>query len=53
MISEKAYDEHVDQLFDVLGRVTSALREAGIEYRLVGGLAIFLTSPNAIHWRPA
>jgi hypothetical protein len=42
VISETAYDEHVEQLFDVLARVASALREAGIEYRLVGGLAIFL-----------
>lgn len=42
MISETAYDEHVEQLFGVLARVTGALSEAGIEYRLVGGLAIFL-----------
>jgi hypothetical protein len=42
VISETAYDTHVDQLFDVLARVTGALREAGIEYRVVGGLAIFL-----------
>jgi len=37
-----AYDQHVDQLFDVLRRVTAALSEAGIDYRLVGGLAVYL-----------
>ena len=42
MISETAYDEHVEQLFEVLGRVAGALRNAGIEYRVVGGVAIFL-----------
>jgi hypothetical protein len=42
VISATAYDQHVEQLFDVLKRVTSALRAAGIEYRLVGGVATFL-----------
>ena len=42
MISATAYDEHVEQLFGVLKRVTSALRAAGIEYRVVGGVAVFL-----------
>lgn len=42
MISDTAYDEHVEQLFDVLHRVASALRTAGIEYRVVGGVAVFL-----------
>ena len=42
MISATAYDAHVEQLFDVLKRVTSALRAAGIEYRVVGGVAVFL-----------
>jgi hypothetical protein len=37
-----AYDRHVEQLFDVITRVTSALAQVGIEYRLVGGLAVFL-----------
>jgi signal recognition particle subunit SEC65 len=32
----------VEQLFEVLKRVTSALRSAGIEYRVVGGVATFL-----------
>jgi hypothetical protein len=42
VISATAYDEHVGQLFEVLKRVTSALRSAGIEYRVVGGVAVFL-----------
>ncbi len=42
MISAKAYDEHVEQLFEVLNRVSSALRQAGIEYRVIGGIAVYL-----------
>ena len=42
MISATAYDRHLEQLFDVLRRVTSALREAHIEHRVIGGLAVFL-----------
>ena len=42
MISATAYDQHVEQLFQVLNRVTSALRAAGIEHRVVGGIAVFL-----------
>lgn len=41
-ISATAIDEHVDQLFEVLQRVTSALRGAGVEYRVIGGIAVFL-----------
>ena len=42
MISATAYDQHVEQLFEVLKRVTSPLQAAGIEYRVVGGVAVFL-----------
>jgi hypothetical protein len=42
VISATAYDQHVEQLFEVLKRVTSALGAAGIEYRVVGGVATFL-----------
>ncbi|MDR3703498.1 MAG: hypothetical protein P4L56_27865 [Candidatus Sulfopaludibacter sp.] len=42
MISATAYDRHVEQLFELLHRVTSALRAAGIEYRVIGGVAVFL-----------
>ena len=42
MISAKSYDRHVEQLFEVLNRVSSALRQAGIEYRVIGGIAVYL-----------
>jgi len=42
VISATAYDHHVEQLFQVLSRVTAALRAAGIEHRVVGGVAVFL-----------
>jgi hypothetical protein len=42
VISAKAYDRHVEQLFEVLNRVSTALREAGIEYRVIGGIAVYL-----------
>lgn len=35
-----AYDKHLDQLTATAARVCSALREAGIDYRVVGGLAV-------------
>jgi hypothetical protein len=37
-----AYDAHLEQLFEIMNRVTAALTRAGIEYRIVGGLAVFL-----------
>ena len=36
----QAYDSHLDQLTDVAGRVSRALTEARIPYRVVGGLAV-------------
>lgn len=42
MLSIAAYDRHVEQLFDVLTRLATALSQAGIEYRVVGGMAVFL-----------
>lgn len=42
MVSVTAYDRHVEQLFDTITRLARALSEAGIEYRVVGGLAVFL-----------
>jgi len=38
----RAYDRHVEQLFHVIARLAGALTQAGIEYRLVGGVAVFL-----------
>jgi hypothetical protein len=36
-----AYDRYVEQLFDTLRRLARALDQARIEYRVVGGLAVF------------
>jgi hypothetical protein len=37
-----AYDFHVDQLLDTVRRLVQALTRAGIEYRVIGGVAVFL-----------
>ena len=36
----QAYDKHLEQLTEIAARVCSALRQAGIDYRVVGGLAV-------------
>jgi hypothetical protein len=41
MITARAVDKHVEQLFEVLRRFHDALTGAGIPYRLVGGLGVF------------
>jgi hypothetical protein len=41
MITAKALDIHLEQLFKLLERLHSALANAGIEYRVIGGLAVF------------
>ncbi len=41
MITAKALDAHVEQLFTLLERLHSALTDAGIEYRVIGGMAVF------------
>ncbi|HTB14459.1 MAG TPA: hypothetical protein VK752_22970 [Bryobacteraceae bacterium] len=41
MITARAYDTHMDQLFERIRRVHAALDSAGIEYRVIGGLAVF------------
>ncbi|MGH9558041.1 MAG: nucleotidyltransferase family protein [Bryobacteraceae bacterium] len=42
MITIAAYDLHVEQLFEKMRRLHLALDEAGIPYRVVGGVAVFL-----------
>lgn len=42
MATIAAYDRHVEQLFDTVRRLVQALGQARIEYRMVGGLAVFL-----------
>ena len=41
MITVRAYDRHVEQLFELMRRLHSALTEAEVEYRIVGGMAVF------------
>lgn len=40
MLLLQAYDKHLEQLTEIAARVCSALRQAGIDYRVVGGLAV-------------
>ena len=42
MISATAADRHVQQLFETMARIHGALTKAGVEYRIVGGMAVFL-----------
>ncbi|MBI3694114.1 MAG: hypothetical protein HY238_04650 [Acidobacteria bacterium] len=42
VLSITAIDRHVEQLFEVLTRLAKAFAEAGLEYRVVGGVAVFL-----------
>ncbi len=42
MLTVTAYDRHVEQLFDTLRRLAQALASAGVPYRVVGGVAVFL-----------
>jgi hypothetical protein len=41
MITAHAYDIHVEQLFEKVRRLHAALDEAGIPYRVIGGVAVF------------
>ena len=41
MLTIASIDRHVGQLFEVIHRVSKALADAGIEYRLVGGMAVY------------
>ena len=42
MITASAYDLHVEKLFDRMRRLHAALTGAGIAYRIVGGMAVYL-----------
>ena len=41
MITARAVDKHVEQLYEVLRRLHSSLANANIPYRVVGGLGVF------------
>jgi hypothetical protein len=42
MLTATAYDTHVEQLFERVEQLHSLLSAAGVPYRIVGGLAVFL-----------
>jgi hypothetical protein len=42
MMVNTFFENKVDQLFDVAGRLAKALSQAGIEYRVVGGFAAYM-----------
>jgi hypothetical protein len=42
MLVNTFFEKKVDQLFDVAGRFSAALSEAGIEYRITGGFAAYI-----------
>jgi hypothetical protein len=42
MMVNTFFENKVDQLFEVAGRLAKALSEAGIEYRVVGGFAAYM-----------
>ena len=42
MLTAAAYDIHVEQLLEKMRRFHAALTAAGIPYRIIGGLAVFI-----------
>jgi hypothetical protein len=42
MLTATAYDTHVEQLFGRIRQLHSLLTAAGVPYRIVGGLAVFI-----------
>lgn len=42
MFSLRAYDLHVEQLLEKARRIAAALSSAGIPYRIVGGIGVFV-----------
>ncbi|HXA66728.1 MAG TPA: hypothetical protein VNV82_16330 [Bryobacteraceae bacterium] len=42
MITLSAVDEYFERMFELARRVHAALTQAGVEYRIVGGVAVFL-----------
>jgi hypothetical protein len=51
MITLSAYDTHMEQLVEKMRRLHRAFSEAGIPYRIIGGLAIFLHVSERDHDR--
>ena len=42
MLTASVYDTHVEQLFDRIQQLHHLLTEAGVPYRIVGGMAVFI-----------
>src|SRR6185436_108089 len=42
MLTATAYDTHVEQLFDRVRQLHRLLTAAGVPYRIIGGLAVFI-----------
>lgn len=42
MLTATAYDTHVEQLFDRFRQLHFMLKTAGVPYRIVGGMAVFI-----------
>lgn len=42
MLTAAAFDVHVEQLFDRIQQLHAMLTEAGVPYRIVGGMAVFI-----------
>src|SRR2546427_5619448 len=42
MLVNTYFENKVDQLFEVAGRLAKALSQAGIEYRVIGGFAAYM-----------
>ena len=42
------FEKRVEQLFDLAGRVDAAFAAAGLEYRVIGGLAVYLYVEEAL-----
>ncbi len=42
MLTIAAWDRHVEQLLETVRRLTQAFAQAGIDYRVIGGVAVFL-----------
>ncbi len=42
MLTATAYDTHVEQLFDRIQKLHTLLTTAGVSYRIVGGMAVFI-----------
>jgi hypothetical protein len=42
MLTARAYDIHLEQLFDRIRQLHAVVEAAGVPYRLVGGMAVYL-----------